>query len=85
MFRQNAMAPVADTPNNLNTARSIRGPRVKLVTRLIRMSSVPVRAMETLPKVATNMMPHHTVWVACDCLVWSSFNIMREGKPFVAT
>jgi hypothetical protein len=57
MFRQNAMAPVADTPNGLHTARSIRGPRVKLVIRLICTFTIQVQTMETLPKPATNAMP----------------------------
>ncbi len=57
MFRQNAMAPFADTPNDLHTARSIRGSRVKLVIRLIYTFAVQVRAMETLPKLATIGIP----------------------------
>ena len=51
------MAPVADTPNDLHTARSIRGPRVKLVIRFICTSSVHMQTMETLPEPATNVMP----------------------------
>jgi hypothetical protein len=40
--------------------------------------------METLPKPATNTMPLLTVWVACDWLVWSSLDVVWEGKPIVA-
>jgi hypothetical protein len=79
------MAPVTDTPNGLHTARSIRGPRVILVIRLIYTSSVQMQTMETLPKPATNLMPERTVWVACDWLIWSNFDVVREGKPIVAT
>ncbi len=57
MFRQNAMAPVADTPNDLHTARPIKGSRVKFVIRLIYTFTVQMQAMETLPKLVTNAMP----------------------------
>ena len=57
MFRQNTMAPVADTSNDLYTARSIRGSRVKLVIGLICTFSTHVSTMETLPKPATDVMP----------------------------
>ncbi len=57
MFGQNAMAPVANTPNDLHTARSIRRPRVKPVVGIICRFSAQVRAMETLLKPAANAMP----------------------------
>jgi hypothetical protein len=64
VFRQNAMAPIADTPDNLYTARSMRAPRVKLVTRPVSVSTARVQVVEALPKVASDAMPFFTVRVA---------------------
>jgi len=63
VFCQNAMAPIADTPDNLYTARSMRTPRVKLVTRPVSASTARVQVLEVLPKVASDAMPFFTVGV----------------------
>lgn len=78
------MAPIADTPNDLHTARSMRGARVKSVIGLMSAFTPPVQAVEALPEVATHAMPFFTVWVAYDRLLGSCFNIMRECEPVVA-
>jgi len=64
VFRQNTMAPIADTPDNLYTARSMRAPRVNLVTRPVSVFTSRVQVVETLPKVASDAMPFFTVRVA---------------------
>lgn len=78
------MAPIADTPNDLHRARSMRGPRVKLVIGLRSAFTPPVQAVEALLEVPTDAMPFLTVWVAYDRLLGSCFNIMREREPVVA-
>jgi hypothetical protein len=64
VFRQNTMAPIADAPNNLYTARSMRTARGKLVTGPVSVSTARVQVLEVLPKVASDAMPFFTVGVA---------------------
>ena len=78
------MAPIADTPNYLDPARSMRGSRVKSVVRLVSVVTPPVQAVEALLELPTNAMIFLTVWVSDDRLIGSCFNIMRECKPIVA-
>lgn len=85
MFCQNTVAPIADTPNNLYAACSMRGPRVKLVASFINAFTPPMKAMVALLEAATDAIPFFTVRVAYDRLVGSYFNIVREREPTVAT
>ena len=78
------MAPIADTPNDLDTAGSMRGSRVKSVVGLVSAFTPPVQAVEALLEVPTNAMIFLTVGVADDRLIGSCFNIMRECKPVIA-
>ena len=64
VFCQHSMAPIADTPDNLYMARSMRAPRVELITRPVSVSTSQVQVVEALPKVASDAMPFFTVRVA---------------------
>jgi hypothetical protein len=85
MFRQHTVTPIADTSNDLYTACPIRGFRVQSVIGVICTTSVPVQAVEALFEVPTNTMPLFAVWMAHDCLVWGSCDIVWEREPVVAT
>ena len=83
MLRQNAVTPIADTPNDLHTTRSMRCPRVVSVIRII--FSVPLRTIEALLEVATNIMPVLALWMTDDRFVWGSSDIVRKREPVIAT
>lgn len=82
---QHAVAPIADTPNDLYAACPIRRPGVKCIIKVIFATSVPVQAVEALLEMPTNTMPMFTVWMAHDCFVWGSCDIVWEREPVVAT
>jgi len=48
------------------------------------MVSVPVQVVEALLEPATDALPFLVVWVKCNCLVWSGFDIVREREPVIA-
>jgi hypothetical protein len=83
VFRQDTMAPITDTTDSLYTTRSMRTPRVKLVTGLVSVSTAQVQVMDVLPEVATDAVPFFAVRVAADRLIWGRFNVMREREPIV--
>jgi hypothetical protein len=66
VFRQHAVAPIADTPNDLYAACPIRWLRVKCIIGIIFATSVPVQAVESLLEMPTNTMPLFTVWMERD-------------------
>jgi hypothetical protein len=77
------MAPITDTTDDLYTTRSMRTPRVNLVSGLVNVSTARMQVMEVLPEVATDAVPFFAVRVAADRLVWGCFSVMREREPIV--
>jgi hypothetical protein len=41
--------------------------------------------VEALFEMPANTMPLFTVWMAHDCFVWGSYDIVWEREPVVAT
>jgi hypothetical protein len=83
VLRQHAVTPIADTPNNLRTARSMRCRRVVIGIRIT--FSVPLLIIEMLLEVATDMLPVLTLRMANDRLVWGSGDIVWKREPIIAT
>jgi hypothetical protein len=84
VLRQHAVAPIADAPDDLHTARPMRRTRIVSVIGII-FYLVSLQTMETLLEVATDLLPFLTMRMAYDRLVWGNVDIVGKREPVIAT